>query len=106
MQGDINAKAEIIAKNEEAIETYKQTVATNEQTIAEQTQQITDLNATIEEMKNEPGNAGVASPANNGTGADALHQASGAPQWDPTLSATENKARMEAYEAELKKHMH
>jgi hypothetical protein len=58
-------------------------------------------------MKQEPGEgAQLNGPASNGTGTDALHQASGAPQWDPTLSATENKARMEAYEAELKKHMH
>lgn len=73
-------------------------------TIAERDQQINDLNATIEDMKQDAGEgAQGGSPANNGQGAEGLHQASAAPQWDPTLSATENKQRMEAYEAELKK---
>jgi ClpP class serine protease/phage shock protein A len=87
--------------------TAKESLTTAQNTLAERDQQINDLNAQIEELTQEPGEGAQAgSPANNGAGVDGLHQASGAPQWDPTLSATENKQRMEAYEAELKKHMH
>jgi phage shock protein A len=86
--------------------TAKESLTTAQNTLAERDQQINDLNAQIEELTQEPGEGAQAgSPANNGAGVDGLHQASGAPQWDPTLSATENKQRMEAYEAELKKHM-
>ena len=82
----------------------KESLTTAQNTLAERDQQINDLNATIEDMKQDAGEgAQGGSPANNGAGAEGLHQASAAPQWDPTLSATENKQRMEAYEAELKK---
>ena len=82
----------------------KESLTTAQNTLAERDQQINDLNATIEDMKQDAGEgAQGGSPANNGQGAEGLHQASAAPQWDPTLSATENKQRMEAYEAELKK---
>jgi len=84
--------------------TVKESLTTAQNTIAERDQQINDLNATIEDMKQDAGEgAQGGSPANNGQGAEGLHQASAAPQWDPTLSATENKQRMEVYEAELKK---
>ena len=82
----------------------KESLTTAQNTLAERDQQINDLNATIEDMKQDAGEgAQGGSPASNGQGAEGLHQASAAPQWDPTLSATENKQRMEAYEAELKK---
>jgi hypothetical protein len=82
----------------------KESLTTAQNTLAERDQQINDLNATIEDMKQDAGEgAQGGSPASNGQGAEGLHQASAAPQWDPTLSATENKKRMEAYEAELKK---
>ena len=85
----------------------KESLTTAQNTLAERDQQINDLNATIEDMKQDAGEgAQGGSPANNGAGAEGLHQASAAPQWDPTLSATENKQRMEAYEAELKKQVH
>jgi len=110
-KADLQAKVDENATGMETLNaeltTAKESLTTAQNTIAERDQQITDLNATIDEMKQEPGEgAQGGSPANNGAGADGLHQASGAPQWDPTLSATENKQRMEAYEAELKKHMH
>ena len=110
-KADLQAKVDENATSMETLNaeltTAKESLTTAQNTIVERDQQITDLNATIDEMKQEPGEGAQAgSPANNGAGADGLHQASGAPQWDPTLSATENKQRMEAYEAELKKHMH
>ena len=109
-KADLQAKVDENATSMETLNaeltTAKESLTTAQNTIAERDQQITDLNATIDEMKQEPGEGAQAgSPANNGAGADGLHQASGAPQWDPTLSATENKQRMEAYEAELKKYM-
>jgi len=110
-KADLQAKVDENATSMETLNaeltTAKESLTTAQNTIAERDQQITDLNATIDEMKQETGEgAQGGSPANNGAGADGLHQASGAPQWDPTLSATENKQRMEAYEAELKKCMH
>ena len=110
-KADLQAKVDENATSMETLNaeltTAKESLTDAQNTIVERDQQITDLNATIDEMKQEPGEgAQGGSPANNGAGADGLHQASGAPQWDPTLSATENKQRMEAYEAELKKHMH
>ena len=110
-KADLQAKVDENATSMETLNaeltTAKESLTAAQNTIVERDQQITDLNATIDEMKQEPGEgAQGGSPANNGAGADGLHQASGAPQWDPTLSATENKQRMEAYEAELKKHMH
>ena len=107
LQGEINAKAENIEAMQTELNGAKESLTTAQNTIAERDQQISDLNATIDEMKQEPGEGAQAgSPGNNGAGADGLHQASDAPQWDPTLSATENKQRMEAYEAKLKKCMH
>ena len=107
LQGEVNAKAENIEAMQTELNGAKESLTTAQNTIAERDQQISDLNATIDEMKQEPGEGAQAgSPANNGAGADGLHQASDAPQWDPTLSATENKQRMEAYEAKLKKCMH
>jgi hypothetical protein len=110
-KADLQAKVDENATSMENLNTElttaKESLTTAQNTIAERDQQITDLNAQIEELTQEPGEGAQAgSPANNGAGVDGLHQASGAPQWDPTLSATENKQRMEAYEAELKKHMH
>jgi len=109
-KADLQAKVDENATSMETLNaeltTAKESLTTAQNTIAERDQQISDLNATIDEMKQEPGEgAQGGSPANNGAGADGLHQASDAPQWDPTLSATENKQRMEAYEADLKKRM-
>lgn len=107
LQGDMEVKSTQIERLTTDLNGANESLTTAQNTIAERDQQITDLNAQIEELTQEPGEGAQAgSPANNGAGADGLHQASGAPQWDPTLSATENKQRMEAYEAELKKHMH
>lgn len=106
LQNDMEGKASQIETLTAELNGAKESLTTAQNTIAERDQQISDLNATIDEMKQDAGEGAQAgSPANNGAGADGLHQASGAPQWDPTLSATENKQRMEAYEAELKKHM-
>ena len=90
------------------VEGAKAALTTAEQTIAERDQTISDLNAQIEEMQNAPGNepeAGAA-PDTNGEGAQAAHQASNAPQWDPTKSAKENKEALDEYERALKAKLH
>ena len=90
------------------VEGAKAALATAEQTIAERDQAIADLNANIEEMQNTPGNepdAGAA-PDTNGEGAQAAHQASNAPQWDPNKSAKENKEALDNYERTLKAQIH
>ena len=98
---------QIATLNTEA-EGAKAAIATAEQTIAERDQTIADLNAQIEEMQNAPGNepdAGAA-PDTNGEGAQAAHQASNAPQWDPNKSAKENKDALDEYERTLKAQLH
>lgn len=77
LQSDINAKDETIASLQGEAETRqaeidgaKASLKTAENTIAERDQQISDLNATIDEMKQDAGAPGAASPANNGEGAE------------------------------------
>lgn len=104
LQGELNAKAESMETMQGELNTAKENLTNAQNTIAERDQQISDLNDTIEELKTDAGEGAPAiSPENNGAGADNLHQASGAPQWDPSKSASENKAAMDAYEQSLRK---
>ena len=104
LQGELNAKAESMETMQGELNTAKENLTNAQNTIAERDQQISDLNETIEELKTDAGEGAPAiSPKNNGAGADNLHQASGAPQWDPSKSASENKAAMDAYEQSLRK---
>ena len=72
LQADANAKAENIEAMQTELNGTKESLTNAQNTIAERDQQISDLNATIDEMKQEPGEgAQLNSPASNGTGADA-----------------------------------
>ena len=72
LQGEVNAKAENIEAMQTELNGAKESLTTAQNTIAERDQQISDLNATIDEMKQEPGEgAQLNGPASNGQGADA-----------------------------------
>lgn len=115
LKADIEGKdAEIATLNEKAekqteeLNDVKASLATAEQTIAQRDQTINDLNAQVEDLQRNPGEepgAGEA-PKNNGDGAAAPYQASNAPQWDPSKTASENKKAMEEYEQKLKAQLH
>lgn len=128
-QAQIASLNETIAANEEAATASAETIAnlnetinglnvelneakaslsTAQQTIAERDQNIADLQAQVEELQTSPGSepGAGASPANNGDGAAAPHQASNAPQWDPAKTPMENKKAMEEYEKSLKQGLH
>ena len=71
LQGEVNAKAESIEAMQTELNGAKESLTTAQNTIAERDQQISDLNATIDEMKQEAGEgAQGGSPANNGEGAE------------------------------------
>lgn len=81
----------------------KESLTTAQNTIAERDQQISDLNATIDEMKQDAGAPGAASPANNGEGAEAPQVAIGTQYtYDNSLSYEENMKRKKEWEAEHK----
>ena len=83
----------------------KESLETAQNNIAERDQQIEDLQAQVKELTTNPGlepDAGAA-PANNGGGAEVLHQGANAPQWDPSKSAKENNEAMKEYVQKLKK---
>jgi chromosome segregation ATPase len=72
LQGEVNAKAESIEAMQTELNGAKESLTNAQNTIAERDQQISDLNATIDEMKQEPGEgAQLNGPASNGQGADA-----------------------------------
>ena len=118
LTNQVESLAETIKTNEETIATQKEmidsltttldgmktSITTAEQTIAERDQTISDLQSQVEELQRTPGAepATGKAPASNGEGAEAAHQSSNAPQWDPAKSATENKRAMEEYERQLK----
>ena len=71
LQGEVNAKAESIEAMQTELNGAKDSLTTAQNIIAERDQQITDLNATIDEMKQDAGaGAQGGSPANNGSGAE------------------------------------
>ena len=68
----------------------KEGLTTAQNTIAERDQQISDLNATIDEMKQEAGAPGAASPANNGEGAEAAKVVVGCYVYNNDLTYEQN----------------
>jgi hypothetical protein len=81
----------------------KESLTTAQNTIAERDQQISDLNATIDEMKQDAGAPGAASPANNGEGVETPQVAIGTQYtYDNSLSYEENMKRKKEWEAEHK----
>lgn len=103
LQGDVNAKAESIEAMQTELNGAKESLTTAQNTIAERDQQISDLNATIDEMKQDAGAPGAASPANNGEGAEVPQVAIGTQYaYDNSLSYEENMKRKKEWEAEHK----
>ena len=104
LNGRISENETTVNSLNEELKGAKDSLATAEQTIAERDQTIASLNEQIQDLENGTGKepATGESPSGNGEGADAAHQSSNAPQWDPTKSATENKKIFDAYAASLK----
>ncbi len=103
LQGEVNAKTENIEAMQTELNGAKESLTTAQNTIAERDQQISDLNATIDEMKQDAGAPGAASPANNGEGAEAPQVAIGTQYtYDNSLSYEENMKRKKEWEAEHK----
>lgn len=82
---------------EVVVATQKTTIEENAQVIADQTSKITNL----EKASGKAPDLGD-SPKNNGAQGGALTMEQ-APKWDPTLSASENKKRLDAYNGKLRK---
>lgn len=103
LQGEVNAKAESIEAMQTELNGAKESLTTAQNTIAERDQQISDLNATIDEMKQDAGAPGAASPANNGEGVNVPQVAIGTQYaYDNSLSYEENMKRKKEWEAEHK----
>ena len=103
LQGEVNAKAESIEAMQTELNGAKESLTTAQNTIAERDQQISDLNATIDEMKQDAGAPGAASPANNGEGVEVPQVAIGTQYtYDNSLSYEENMKRKKEWEAEHK----
>jgi len=103
LQGEVNAKAESIEAMQTELNGAKESLTTAQNTIAERDQQISDLNATIDEMKQDAGAPGAASPANNGEGVETPQVAIGTQYtYDNSLSYEENMKRKKEWEAEHK----
>ena len=97
---DENATAMENLQNE--LNGAKESLTTAQNTLAERDQQINDLNATIEDMKQDAGEgAQGGSPANNGAGADAPKVVVGCYVYNPDLTYEQN---MEAEEKWNKEH--
>ena len=104
LQGEVNAKAESIEAMQTELNGAKESLTTAQNTIAERDQQISDLNATIDEMKQDAGEgAQGGSPANNGEGVNVPQVAIGTQYaYDNSLSYEENMKRKKEWEAEHK----
>ena len=104
LQGEVNAKAESIEAMQTELNGAKESLTTAQNTIAERDQQISDLNATIDEMKQDAGEgAQGGSPANNGEGVETPQVAIGTQYaYDNSLSYEENMKRKKEWEAEHK----
>lgn len=105
-KADLQAKVDENATSMETLNaeltTAKESLTTAQNTIAERDQQITDLNATIDEMKQEPGEGAQAgSPANNGAGAEAAKVVVGCYVYNNDLTYEQN---LEAEEKWNKEH--
>ena len=95
-KADLQTKIDENAVNMESVQTElngaKASLETAQNTIAERDQQISDLNAQIDEMKQEPNpDAGLAGPQNNGQGVEQPEVAISTKYvMDPSLSYEEN----------------
>ena len=90
LQGEVNAKAESIETLTADLNGAKESLTTAQNTIAERDQQISDLNATIDEMKQDAGAPGAASPANNGEGVEAAKVVVGCYVYNNDLTYEQN----------------
>ena len=103
-KADLQTKIEENAVNMESVQTElngaKASLETAQNTIAERDQQISDLNAQIDEMKQEPNpDAGLAGPQNNGQGAEQPEVAISTKYViDPSLSYEENMRQKKEWE--------
>jgi len=104
LQGDMEGKVSQIETLTAELNGAKDSLTTAQNTIAERDQQITDLNATIDEMKQDAGEgAQGGSPANNGEGVNVPQVAIGTQYaYDNSLSYEENMKRKKEWEAEHK----
>lgn len=103
LQSEVNAKAESIEAMQTELNGTKESLTTAQNTIAERDQQISDLNATIDEMKQDAGAPGAASPASNGDGMNVPQVVIGTQYaYDDSLSYEENMKRKKEWETEHK----
>jgi len=104
LQSDMEGKASQIETLTADLNGAKESLTTAQNTIAERDQQISDLNATIDEMKQDAGEgAQGGSPANNGEGVESPQVAIGTQYaYDNSLSYEENMKRKKEWEAEHK----
>ncbi len=105
-KADLQAKVDENATSMETLNTElttaKESLTTAQNTIAERDQQISDLNATIDEMKQDAGEgAQGGSPANNGAGAEAAKVVVGCYVYNNDLTYEQN---LEAEEKWNKEH--
>ena len=102
LQGEVNAKAESIEAMQTELNGAKESLTTAQNTIAERDQQISDLNATIDEMKQDAGEgAQGGSPANNGEGVESAKVVVGCYVYNNDLTYEQN---LEAEEKWNKEH--
>ena len=103
-KADLQTKIDENAVNMESVQTElngaKASLETAQNTIAERDQQISDLNAQIDEMKQEPNpDAGLAGPQNNGQGVEQPEVAISTKYvMDPSLSYEENMRQKKEWE--------
>ena len=103
-KADLQTKIDENAVNMESVQTElngaKASLETAQNTIAERDQQISDLNAQIDEMKQEPNpDAGLAGPQNNGQGVEHPEVAISTKYvMDPSLSYEENMRQKKEWE--------
>ena len=103
-KADLQTKIDENAVNMESVQTElngaKASLETAQNTIAERDQQISDLNAQIDEMKQEPNpDAGIAGPQNNGQGVEQPEVAISTKYvMDPSLSYEENMRQKKEWE--------
>lgn len=101
LQSDMEGKASQIETLTADLNGAKESLTTAQNTIAERDQQISDLNATIDEMKQDAGAPGAASPANNGEGVEAAKVVVGCYVYNNDLTYEQN---LEAEEKWNKEH--
>lgn len=94
-KADLQTKVDENATGMEALQKElngaKESLTTAQDTIAERDQQISDLNAQIDEMKQEPNaNAGLEGPQNNGEGAEQPKVVVDRYVYDPALTYEQN----------------